>query len=353
MRTSTILIFSGLAVASCYNEARFGTFDQSEVITLSFENEVSPSQINSEDSSIEVTLPADTDLTEVELATLTVSSLAQASATPGEVMDLSNDPVIVVTAENGSFTTWEIEAKLLDPPGQGGGSPGLGGAGGAGGDCESYVLTYQLTGTFSITDTPGALGDGVFTVGPGELSLRLTPTGQDGEADARLLSYQMPQYFVVNAPGAVTTNESEAKAGPDECGLAQGQLSGNTVSWAACDYGPTPPQGSTAWGPTDVVGGPGCVQGYKVNGTVTCAGTFCQASGVDFPIELADNYPQPFNSFQFGPSFSTLSMRGIGGPPSGDGYDAVELPNVEPSRSWIALDGTLLSQSCEAAPQCE
>lgn len=353
MRHIALLVSSSLLVASCYDEARFGTFDQSKVLTISFEGETAPSQIDSGDAVIQVTFAHDTNLAEVKLATLTVSSLAKASVSPGQTMNLRDEPFLLVTAEDGSTTNWQIEADLLAPPGQGGGSPGLGGSGGEGGECESYVLTYQLTGTFSLTDTPGGLGNGVFSVGPGELSLRLVPTGADGEAEATLLSYRMPQYFVVEAPGAVTTNDSEATAGPHECGLALGQLKGNTVSWAECDYGPSPPQGSTAWAPNDVVGGPGCIQGYQVKGSVTCTGSFCSVSGVDFPIVLDDDYPQPLNSFQFGPSFSTLSMRGIGAPPGNAGYDGVELPNVEPSRSWLGLDGTLVSQICQPLPSCD
>jgi hypothetical protein len=168
-----------------------------------------------------------------------------------------------------------------------------------------------------------------------------------------VLSYDMPQSFVVNAPGAVTTNESHAKAGPSECGLASGVLSGSILSWQSCDYGPTPPLGSTSWSPSDVVGGPGCLNSYTVTGQVTCSGAFCAASGVNFPITLNDIYPQPLNAMEFGDGMTSFSMRGLGAPPSGAGKNGVELPNQEPSRTWLGLDGTLIDQSCQPLPSCD
>lgn len=349
----------GASLASgCYGEGRFGTFDQAEVLTFAMAGEVTPSLIMSDSHRIEVTLGEEANLEQVEVQTLTLSSLSTASIAVEDLLDLREDFVFEVRAEDGTRSDWTIVTEQRTPSTGSGGSGdfGEGGAGGeAGGDgdepdsCPSTVATYQLTGTFQLTNTPGGLGDGVFPVGPGDLRVRYVPSGP-GSGTMYILSYLMPQKFQVNAPGATTINDSSAQAGPDACGLAVGSLDGTVVNWRSCDYGPAPPLGTTSWGSSDIVGGEGCLNQYSVTGTVTCSGAFCAASGVDFPINLNELYPQPLNSFVFSEDFTTFTMKNLGAPPSNPGVPGVELPNKEPSRSWIGLDGTLVEQACEPLP---
>lgn len=337
-----------LVVGSCLDEGRFGKFDQAQVLAFGVEGEIAPAQILTDEHTIQVSLPSDNDGEDVTITSLTVSSLATTSRKVGDVIDISEDFALVVTAEDGSKVDWIIERVASG----GGGMAGSSGMGGGGEDCPSPVLTYSISGLFEVSDTPANAGNGQFTIGPGSMKLRASPDGW-GSYRMTILEYRLPQYFVVNAPGAVTTTDLQVTTVYDECGLAHGSLSKTSLVWDNCDYGPAPPHGTTKWTPADVLGGPGCLDGYHVQGTVTCAGAFCSASGVDFPLDVDDNYPQPLNTFLFSEDLTTFSMRAQGGPPEGVGHNGVEVPSAEPSRTWLGLDGTLMDVECAPEPVCD
>lgn len=337
-----------LVVASCLDESHFGEFDQAEVLGFSVDGEIAPAQILADEGVVQVSLPDTEDAAQATITSLTVSSLASASQQVGDVIDLSDTFELIVTAEDGKSRTWSIERA--DSGGGMGGDTSMGGGGN--GDCAAPVATYSITGLFEVSDTPANAGNGEFTIGPGTLKLRAAPDGW-GAYRVTILEYALPQYFVVDAPGAKTTTDLQVKTRHDACGLAVGTLSGTTLVWDNCDYGPAPPHGTTQWTPQDVVGGPGCLDGYHVQGTVTCSGAFCAASGVDFPLAVDDTYPQPLNTFVFTHDLATFSMRAQGGPAQGQGHNGVEVPSSEPSRTWLGLDGTLIDASCEPPPACE
>jgi len=336
-------------VVACLDEGRFGEFDQAQVLAFGVEGEIAPAQILSDDQTIQLSLPKGDDGQSVLIKTLQLSSLAQASQQIGDTIDVSDGFELLVTAENGTRLSWTVE--LVEASGGLGGSQGVGGEGGAG-DCPSSVLSYSITGLFEVSDTPANAGNGQFVIGPGSMTLRAQPDGL-GKYRMTMLQYSIPQKFVVDAPGAQTTTDLDVSTTFDACGLASGTMNGTTLVWDTCDYGPAPPHGTIEWAPDDVVGGPGCMNGYHVQGTVSCAGAFCSAAGIDFPLQVDDNYPQPLNSFLFSADFSTFSMRAQGGPAQGVGHEGVEVPSTEPSRTWLGLDGTLLDVSCEPAPSCD
>ncbi len=336
-----------LLLSACLDESYFGQFDQAEVLGFSVEGESAPAQILNDEGVIQVSLPATDDTALAIITSLTVSSLATASAQVGDEIDLSSPFDLVVTAEDGTTRHFSIERA--------GSSAGMGGetsmGGGGNTDCPSAIATYSITGLFEVSDTPANAGNGEFTIGPGTLTLRAVADGW-GSYRVTILEYALPQYFVVDAPGAITTTDLQVTTRYDACGLAVGTLSGSSLVWDNCDYGPAPPHGTTKWTPQDILGGPGCLDGYHVLGTVTCSGAFCSASGVDFPLSVDDTYPQPLNTFTFTDDLSTFSMRAQGGPSQGQGHNGVEVPSSEPSRTWLGLDGTLIDVTCEPPPAC-
>lgn len=337
-----------LALTACLDESSLGRFDQADVLAFSVENEAALTVIDSLNHEIDVTLTEGEDLSHTRVLSITVSALATASVQPGDVLDLSSDYPLIVTAEDGTKVQWLIHGEARET----GPDVGAGGQGGAGGmGCESYVANYQLTGTIETEGTPGGLGDAINTVGPGTMILRFVPS-DPASAEVTVLSYDLPQQFLIEAPGARVTTDTHASAGPNDCGLAEGSFDGGRISWQSCDYGPAPPLGTTSWGADDVVGGPGCIRDFSVNGTVVCSGPFCSTSGVDFPITVDDLYFQPLNSFVFSDDLSTFAMRSEGAPAINASQVGVELPNNEPSRTFLTLDGTQLSLTCQALPVC-
>ena len=213
--------------------------------------------------------------------------------------------------------------------------------------CESWVLSFDLTGQFEIADTFLGAGDGTFTVSPGTLTLRLEsgPSGlEPGDGAVVLLEYAMHQEFDQDIPllgGQVQTNV-DATAGPDEpaCGRATGSLSGSTLTWDAC---PTSDNyGQTDWSPDDALAGPGCVRGYHSEGMVVCTSseTGCSQGNLvrgDNPQD--DTWDQPFGELTIDLENGTVAMG------------RTQIPNrADSSTTWLSFSGTEASRTCEAAP---
>lgn len=327
-------------------------FSEAEVLAFAVEGELKPSRIDRAQKRIDVTMKSQVALQAAVLEKLEISSRAEASIRIGDSLDLSDRVRFTVEAENGVSAEWIVQGAVGKVEGDGDDDedPSIG-AGGAGA-CDSEVLSYQLSGSFEITDTALGAGDGVHTVGPGALKLRLTKLS-DGSVEARLLSYEMTQQFTAGNSLARVRTDNQIDAGPKECGLALGTLKKDVIEWAACDYGSAPPLGTKSWSWSDVVGGPGCMNGYHTKGRIECSGAFCGAAGVDFPLDVDETYPQPLNHFEFSSDKRSFEMKDRGAPQINAGRGGVEVPSSEPSRTWLGLQGTLLSRSCEPAPTCE
>lgn len=337
----SIVVALAVALVACDTPGE--AFGEADVLSFAIEGELAPSKIDRRSRRIEVTLEDDSRGA-ATVARLTLSSKAKSTLEEGDVLDLRASHAFTVTAENGENLEWEVLAQSDDPG-------GAGGQGGAGGGCPSRLVTYRLTGRFEITDTPLGAGNAVREVGPGELELRITDV--EGEASrVELISYQLTQHFVVDSAGVSVRTATETRAARDVCGLARGELERRLLTWGVCDYGPAPPHGTTDWGMSDVVGGPGCLNGYHVEGRIECSGLFCGASGVDFPLVLDEIYPQPLNSFEFSQDLETFSMEGLGAPALNAGRPGVELPSSQPSRTWLSLTGARTSTVCEEPPSC-
>ena len=238
----------------------------------------------------------------------------------------------------------------------GGDTGGTGGAGGsAGAACESYVITYDITGKFNITGTPLGLGDAENDIGSGELAIRFADGGNaPAPGSARLLSYRMPMNFAVATAGLTVTTNIVASAAHDDCGRAEGTLSGTTLGWATCTYGAG--HGTPDWTPDGAASGPGCIRDYNSSGNVNCNDQSAVASCAQGDLQDGDNpqdetFDHPLNSFVFSEDLSSFQMRGAGGP-AGSDDKGVETPNRAPGQTWWNLDGTEKSREKMPTPAC-
>jgi hypothetical protein len=236
------------------------------------------------------------------------------------------------------------------------GSGGTNGASGTGGTaCESWVITYTITGKFNITATPLGLGDVERDIGPGELAIRFKDGGSGPVAGAaRLLAYRMPMKFSVATAGLTVTTDVVASGARDECGRAAGTLTGTTLAWAACNYSSS--HGTADWIPDNAASGAGCIREYHTQGIVNCNDQSTLASCSQGNLQDGDNtqnetFNQPLNSFVFNAGLSSFQMRAAGGP-SGSDDKGVETPNRAPGRTFFNLDGTEKGREKVPAPAC-
>jgi hypothetical protein len=236
--------------------------------------------------------------------------------------------------------------------GSGTGGSGTGGSSGPGNCGTSWVITYSITGQFTITGTPLGLGDASHDIGPGELKIRFRNEGNAPAAGpAEILSYTMPMNFSASTSGLTVTTDIVASAGPDACGVASGNLSGTTLAWETCTY-----TGGTDWTPEQGAAGPGCVAGYRSQGNVNCDDQSVLASCSQGGLQDGDNPQndtgnQPLNSFAFAADLSSFQMRALGGP-AGSDDKGVETPNRAPGRTWFNLNATETNRAEETTPEC-
>ncbi len=213
--------------------------------------------------------------------------------------------------------------------------------------CESWTVSYDLTGQFEIADTFLGLGDGTFAVGPGSLELRL-PSDESGRApgdgEVVLLRYSMHQEFDqdISVLGGQVQTSVDATAGPDDpaCGRATGSLDGTSLLWDACPKSDN--YGDTDWSPGDTQSGPGCVSGYRSEGMVVCTSTSSgcsQGNLVQGENPQDESWDQPFGTLAVDLEAGTVTM------------DRTQIPNhADASTTWISFSGTESSRTCTPIP---
>lgn len=196
-------------------------------------------------------------------------------------------------------------------------------------DCMVWAITYDLTGSeFELSGTPLGAGDQVNTVmepydqddhvGPGEFLLYFEDVDGAPGGLATMVSYTMVVNFVVDGATTVTTDIS-GQAGPEECGVTQGLLNGDTIAWA-------PPQ----------------IVDYTTMGTVLCEGALCGAGGLPNgdPVPMDDTTDQPLNSFVFDDDLGGFTMDEI----------ITDMDSTS-TQSWMYI-GTEVDRELIAAPAC-
>jgi hypothetical protein len=224
--------------------------------------------------------------------------------------------------------------------------------------CDTVFISYDLTGSFQITDTTLTLGDGTFAQTAGKLVVAL-PAGATGPvsgAASVVYLYSPVMTSTTISFGGTTTIKTNvvgsAGTATNKCPLNTGSLnSSNLLSWNACPY--LGSHGTANWTPAQQVvtagQGPGCLV-YTSKGNVNCSGSLCSTSGLmsgDNPED--DTWDQPSASFTFSNAFSKVSARAIGAPGDGPG-DKVEIPNNVSGRTWTNFEGIESGRTCGFKP---
>ena len=106
-------ILAVLLISACADEEFFGLSPFGEIKTIEVTNQASQATINSGDKTVFIEFPSGVDLTSNTIQTLTLSSFATSDRQVGDVIDLTDSAVIVVTAEDKvSVTTWTIYPQV-------------------------------------------------------------------------------------------------------------------------------------------------------------------------------------------------------------------------------------------------
>ena len=214
--------------------------------------------------------------------------------------------------------------------------------GGVGNCGDSWLLTYQIDGTFFITDTTGGMGNADRPLTTGSLTLRVPDQdGAPGSGAAQVVDFEHGEQFTVTAFGIETITDVAVKAGPNPCGVAAGTRSDDTLTWAECTANDQRGVDKNSWTPDDPASGSGCLNDYSTRGNVACEGLFCSTGGLeegDNP--QAEDYHQPLEAFVFEDGWDRFTMA------------RSEIPNRTPSRTWFTLRGELLEQELSNTPMC-
>ena len=214
--------------------------------------------------------------------------------------------------------------------------------GGVGNCGDSWLLTYTISGNFEITDTTAGMGNAERPLTPGKLILRVDDEGgEPAMGTARIVDFEHGEQFTVTAFGIETTTDVQVHAGPNPCGVAEGERSDDTLTWGRCTANDRRGVDKDSWTPEQAAEGPGCLNDYQTRGNVACEGLFCSTGGLeegDNP--QAENYHQPLGSFVFEAGWSRFTMS------------REEIPNRSPSRTWFTLAGELTSQELTNTPMC-
>ena len=113
------------------------------------------------------------------------------------------------------------------------------------------------------------------------------------------------------------------------------------MTWETCTPGEGFGVDRNSWTPESGASGPGCAQDMRTSGNVHCEGVMCGTAGLeegDNP--QSDHYDQKLNNLVFSADFSSVEM------------EKVEIPNREPSRTFISLTGTQISAQRSSIPAC-
>lgn len=222
------------------------------------------------------------------------------------------------------------------------------------------TLTYALTGRFQITDLPLSNIDGIdVSIGPGTLVIEAEAAdGAPIEGPARVKCFEMDQRF----EGPMDGIRTAVRASFTTPNSATGTLTTHSLEFDICDYDESYGKSSTSWTLDATAEGPGCLEGYVSRGVVVCGGlpALCTlgllARGSNYQD---DTWTQPFNDFVFKPGWTEVAMGGadrlvVGGEevdacPNGPcpAEGAVELPNGNPSRTWLSFSGELVETRCD------
>jgi hypothetical protein len=186
--------------------------------------------------------------------------------------------------------------------------------------CEAQEVEYTLTARLYVADTPMGAGDGTYEVGPGRLVLRIDG-GDSRSARVELRSYEMRERFAVVSRAAfwktTVVTDAVGAAGPAAQAVADGTLSGSTLTWTSQ------------------------VRGYRTDGTLDCTGDMCGSFGAP-PAGQSRITPPPgvvkLTPFRFSPDSKTFTMD----------HALLSSSSSPKQRTFISISGREVGRTCLA-----
>ena len=108
MKKNILILLLSFIAFSCVKEDFFGLSGYGNIKSIVVSNQASNAVINKNEFTVEVEIPAGVDLATISIQTLTLSSFATSDKQVGDILDLNDPQQILVTAEDGSISTWTI-----------------------------------------------------------------------------------------------------------------------------------------------------------------------------------------------------------------------------------------------------
>ena len=196
----------------------------------------------------------------------------------------------------------------------------------AGDACEVWDVGYLLGAKLRLSDTPLGAGNGSYTIGPGEVTLRFDNAGGKYAGNVRMLSYHMRDHFTVKTTTLFVTTRvttrTDTRATPNRCGsAAEGVLNGDALQWTSK------------------------VRGYRTDGTLTCDGSLCGKFGAP-PAGTTQLHIGPgavaFKAFKFNADRTRFTMD----------YALVSKTETPKQTAHVTLAGRQVSRRCLPQPPC-
>lgn len=188
--------------------------------------------------------------------------------------------------------------------------------------CRAWDIAYTLAANLKLTDTPLGQGNGVYRVGPGQLTLRFDDVAGKPAGEARLLAYRLREHFTVKTTTlfwttSVTTNARTTASRRASGFVAHGRLVNHTLNWSLP------------------------LHGYRTDGTLTCDGSLCGKFGAP-PAGTSQLHVPPhdvtFKPFKFSRDLSTFTMR----------YAFISKTEMPKHTAHLALAGRATHRMCIA-----
>jgi hypothetical protein len=185
--------------------------------------------------------------------------------------------------------------------------------------CDTYEVEYTLAANFQIADTFMGAGNGVFPTGPGRVVLRWSHPARDQVA-VEMLSYELRQPFTMSTHAllwsATLVSDTTAHATADARGIVTtGSQQGRTIRWDRP------------------------LNGYHVDGTLTCDGSLCGKFGAP-PAGITGVHIPPkgvaFKPFELSADGKTFTMD----------YVVVDRADSPKQTTLVALAGREVRRTC-------
>jgi hypothetical protein len=181
--------------------------------------------------------------------------------------------------------------------------------------CSLWEVTYSITATLRVTETLMGAGDGIHTIGPGSMVLRVDDRGR-----ATLTGFELREYFAISPKAlvwnATVVTDATMRATPDASGVAGGGTLANDALW---------------W--------EGPIQGYRADGVLICDGSLCGKFGAP-PAGRSEMHLPPapvhFQPLRFTDGGTTFQMP----------YTLVSHSESPRERTYLALTGREANRTC-------